>query len=344
MLTETEKILINSEPILTIKNLTVEYVTPRGVIKAVRNVSFSVYRGETLFVVGESGSGKSTLGLALMNLVPRPGRIVEGSITYNIDGRVVNLLSLTPEEQRRFRWRSVAMVFQSALNSLNPVLRVWDQMYDTIRAHDMSISREGAYEKIKKLFYLVRLDPDRVLKAYPHQLSGGMRQRVMIAMALLLDPKVLILDEPTTALDLLTQRSIMDLLKNIRRELGITMIFITHDLSLAAELADRVAVMYAGKIVELGNVFDIFYNSKHPYTYALIRSVPKLTSVHEELYPIPGSPPDMANLPPGCKFHPRCPYAIGICKEEEPREEWINSGHMVACHRYGELSLGVKKA
>ncbi|MEM5825653.1 MAG: ABC transporter ATP-binding protein [Thermofilaceae archaeon] len=339
MTLEVNEAVVRNEPIIEVNNLTVEYPSPRGVIKAVRGVSLKVYRGETLFLVGESGSGKTTLGLALLNLVPRPGRIVEGSIVYNINGKSIDILKLTEDELRNFRWKNVAMVFQSALNSLNPVLRIWDQMYDTIESHDSSVSRDEAYERIRRLLNLVRLDPARVLKAYPHQLSGGMRQRVMIAMSLLLNPKVLILDEPTTALDLLTQKSIMDVLKSIKRELGLTMIFITHDLALAAELADRVAVMYAGKIVELGDVYEVFYRPMHPYTYALLKTVPKLTSIHEELYPIPGSPPDMSNLPPGCKFHPRCPYAVDTCMSSEPGEEWLAPDRMVSCHRFKELSL-----
>jgi peptide/nickel transport system ATP-binding protein len=325
------------EPVIIVRNLSVEYLTPRGVVKAVRNVNLEVFKGETLFIVGESGSGKSTLGFALLNLVPQPGYVKEGEVIYRVDGKEVNLMKLPPDEQREFRWKHVSMVFQAALNSLNPVLRVWDQLYDTIKAHDRNISREEAYEKVRNLLSLVRLDTDRVLQAYPHQLSGGMRQRVMIAMALLLDPQIVILDEPTTALDLLTQKNIIEVLKNIKSKLHTTMIFITHDLSLAAELADRVAVMYAGKNVELGDVYEIFYRPKHPYTYALMKTVPKLTSVDEELYPIPGSPPDMVNMPPGCKFHPRCPYSADVCKQVEPPDEWVASGHMVACHLWKEL-------
>jgi len=330
------------EPVIVVRNLSVEYLTPRGVVKAVRNVNLEVYKGETLFIVGESGSGKSTLGFALLNLVPQPGYIKEGEVLYRVDGNEVNLMKLPPDEQREFRWKHVSMVFQAALNSLNPVMRVWDQLYDTIKAHDRNVSREEAYEKVRNLLSLVRLDADRVLRAYPHQLSGGMRQRVMIAMALLLDPKIVILDEPTTALDLLTQKNIIEVLKNIKSKLGTTMIFITHDLSLAAELADRVAVMYAGRIVELGDVYEVFYRPKHPYTYALMKTVPKLTSVDEELYPIPGSPPDMVNMPPGCKFHPRCPYAADVCKQVEPPDEWVASGHLVACHLWRELKLEVR--
>lgn len=327
------------EPLIIVRNLSVEYATPRGTVKAVRNVNLEVYRGEILFIVGESGSGKSTLGLSLMNLVPSPGYIKDGEILYNIGGRRVNLMELPAEEQRKFRWRYVSMVFQSALNALNPVLRIWDQLYDTIEAHDHSISKEEAYERIKSLLSTVRLDADRVLRSYPHELSGGMRQRVMISMALLLDPEVLILDEPTTALDILTQKNIIELLRRIRDERGLTMIFITHDLSLAAELADRVAVMYAGAVMEVADVYTLFYSPRHPYTYALIRTVPKLTSVEEELYPIPGSPPDMVNLPPGCKFHPRCPYRAGECVEAEPRLVEVEPGHYVACHRWRSLEL-----
>jgi peptide/nickel transport system ATP-binding protein len=330
------------EPVIIVRNLSVEYLTPRGVVKAVRNVNLEVFKGETLFIVGESGSGKSTLGFALLNLVPQPGYVKEGEVIYRVDGKEVNLMKLPPDEQREFRWKHVSMVFQAALNSLNPVLRVWDQLYDTIKAHDRNISREEAYEKVRNLLSLVRLDADRVLQAYPHQLSGGMRQRVMIAMALLLDPQIVILDEPTTALDLLTQKNIIEVLKNIKSKLHTTMIFITHDLSLAAELADRVAVMYAGKIVELGDVYEIFYRPKHPYTYALMKTVPKLTSVDEELYPIPGSPPDMVNMPPGCKFHPRCPYSAAVCKQVEPPDEWVASGHLVACHLWKVLKHEVR--
>ncbi len=329
------------EVILSVRNLNVEYRAQRGIVKAVRNVSLDVYKGEIIFLVGESGSGKSTLGYAVMNILPSPGYIKSGDIVYHIGGRDIHILELSQQEQRRFRWRHVAMVFQSALNALNPTLRIWDQLYDTMQAHlGHKITKEKAMEKIRYLLEMVRLEPDRVLRSYPHELSGGMRQRVMIAMALLLDPEILILDEPTTALDILTQKNIIELLKDIRRRLGLTMIFITHDLSLAAELADRVAVMYAGKIVELANVYEIFYRPKHPYTYALIKTIPKLTSVDEKLYPIPGSPPDMINLPPGCKFHPRCPYATQRCVETEPEFEKVAEDHYVLCHRWRELSLG----
>ncbi|RLF04049.1 MAG: ABC transporter ATP-binding protein [Thermoprotei archaeon] len=320
--------------ILSIKSLRVEYLARRGVVKAVRDVNLEVYRNETLFIVGESGSGKSTLALALLKLVPSPGKITSGEVVYYGKRNPINILELGGERLRRFRWKEVAMVFQSALNSLNPVMRVWDQMYDVIKDHGLRVSRREAYERAKNLLTLVRLDANRVLRSYPHELSGGMRQRVMIAMSLLLDPKLLILDEPTTALDVLTQKCIIEVLKEVRRRLGLTIMFITHDLSLAAELADRVAVMYAGSIVEIGGVEEVFYESKHPYTWTLMRSIPRL-SVEEELAPISGSPPDMVNLPSGCKFHPRCPFFIeGKCDSEKPELIKVEE-RLVACHLYG---------
>ena len=323
--------------IISIRNLSVEYRVPRGKVKAVRDISLDIKRGETLFIVGESGSGKSTLALALLKLVPPPGRIKNGKVIYYGGEKPVDVMKLRGERLRKFRWKEMAMVFQSALNSLNPVLRIWDQMYDVIADHGIRMSKKKIFNRARELLEIVRLDAKRVLKSYPHELSGGMRQRVMIAMSLLLDPKILILDEPTTALDMLTQIHILDVLKDIKNKLGLTMIFITHDLSLAAVLADRIAVMYAGKIVEIGTSEQIFYNSKHPYTVALLKSIPRLSVAEEKLISIPGSPPDMVNLPSGCKFHPRCPYSIKKCSEEEPKLEIVEPDHYVACWRWREF-------
>lgn len=222
------------------------------------------------------------------------------------------------------------MVFQSALNAFNPVLRIWDQINDTARAHGQT-DRQEIWKRALDLLRFVQLDPERVILSYPHELSGGMRQRVLLALALLLNPQILILDEPTTALDILTQRSIIDLLRRLKEELHFAMIFISHDLSLAAELADRVATMYAGAIVELGEVHDIFYQPRHPYTLGLIRAVPTVTGGFEELASIPGSPPDLIDLPPGCKFHPRCPFATERCREEEPTLVQVGPDHYAAC-------------
>lgn len=305
------------ETTLSVENLWVEYPARRGVVRAVRDVTFTLRRGETLALIGESGSGKTTLGLALVRLLPRAARITRGRITFYRNGTACEVLALNGNDLRRFRWQECAMVFQSALNALNPVLRVEAQFNDTARAHGM-LGTAAVRERARHLLRLVQLDADRVWHAYPHELSGGMRQRVLIALSLLLQPQVLILDEPTTALDILTQRAIIDVLRELRRELDFSLIFISHDLSLAAELADRVATMYAGALVETGDVYEIFEQPCHPYTLALTRAVPTLTDEMRALASIPGSPPDLIDLPPGCAFHPRCSFANARCRREQP--------------------------
>lgn len=329
------------EPTLSIRDLSIEYAAKRGQVQAIRNVSFDVLRGEALALIGESGSGKTTLGLGIVRLLPSTARIAGGSIVYrryDDDGRgpaeAIEVLKLKGSELRRFRWSQCAMVFQSALNALNPVLRISDQFADTAKAHGyLSGPRQGAAlaERSRHLLSLVRLDPDRVWRSFPHELSGGMRQRVLIALSLLLMPQLIILDEPTTALDILTQRNIMDVLKELRTRLDFSLIFISHDLSLAAELADRVATVYAGRIIEIGEVYTIFRNPHHPYTIGLIQAVPTLASDKSALTSIPGSPPDLIDLPTGCKFHPRCPLADARCRAQEPDLEETETGHKVAC-------------
>jgi len=322
---------------LTVQNLSVDYLGRRGLVRAVRDVSFDLAHGETLSLIGESGSGKTTLGLTLIRLLPRAARIREGGrIIYRRDGDEFDVLALKPEELRHFRWKECAMVFQSALNALNPVLRIAEQFEDTARAHGTSRTQETR-QRALELLRLVKLDPERVLRSYPHELSGGMRQRVLFAMSLLLDPQLIILDEPTTALDILTQRAIIDILRQLRQEMKFSLLFISHDLSLAAELADRVATMYAGAIVEIGNVYETFYHPQHPYTMGLIKAVPTVTGDMQALASISGSPPDLVNLPPGCKFHPRCPYATDRCREEEPTLVAVAPGHLAACW-YSEVS------
>jgi peptide/nickel transport system ATP-binding protein len=320
-----------SEVPLSVRDLYVEYLGERGMVKAVRGVSFDLRPQESLALIGESGCGKTTLGLALIRLLVKTARITQGEILYRRDGQVTHVLSLKEREMRHFRWRECAMVFQSALNAFNPVLRVWSQMHDTIRAHER-VPKAEARQRAKALLRHVQLDPGRVIDAYPHELSGGMRQRVLLAMSLLLNPQVIILDEPTTALDILTQRTVLELLKGLKADMGFSTIFISHDLSIAAELADRVATMYAGGIVELGPVNDIFYRPAHPYTLGLIRAVPTVTGEFEDLISIPGSPPDLIDLPPGCKFHVRCPYATDRCREEEPALKPFGPDHSVACY------------
>ena len=318
-------------------------------MRAIRNVSFDVQRGEALALIGESGSGKTTLGLGIVKLLPSAASIGGGAITYRrypaktfevsetskVSLREIDVLGLKGSDLRRFRWQECAMVFQSALNALNPVLRISEQFADTAKAHGY-LQGNALRERSEHLLTLVRLDPERVWRSFPHELSGGMRQRVLIALSLLLEPQLLILDEPTTALDILTQRNIMDVLKELRTRLDFSLIFISHDLSLAAELADRVATVYAGKIVEIGEVFTIFQNPHHPYTIGLIKAVPTLASDRADLTSIPGSPPDLIDMPTGCKFHPRCPLADDHCKQEEPDLEETGTGHKVACWKWRE--------
>ena len=323
--------------VLSVRGLSIAYQAKRGWVRAVRNVSLDVCRGEALALIGESGSGKTTMGLGVVRLLPSNARVSEGQILYQPAPRngaqlpALDVLKLSVKELRRFRWGECAMVFQAALNAFNPVLRISEQFGDTARAHGY-LSGRGLEERAKQLFELVRLESERVWRAYPHELSGGMRQRVLIALALLLEPQLLILDEPTTALDILTQRNIMDVLKDLRTKLGFSMVFISHDLSLAAELADRVATMYAGAVVEISDVYTTFKNPHHPYTIGLIQAVPTLGTHKDNISSIPGSPPDLIQMPEGCNFHPRCPLADERCRREEPPlEDTGGADHKVAC-------------
>jgi len=317
--------------VLSVQNLSVNYLTQRGPLQAVNRVSFDLHKRETLALMGESGCGKSTLNLALIRLLPSNARVPSGNIVYTKrDGSTVDVLKMDQKQLRAFRWSECAMVFQGALNSLNPVLHVRDMFYDTARAHG-----EFRHHKVRKqtleLFRKVRLDPERVFNAYPHELSGGMRQRVLIALGLLLNPQIVILDEPTTAVDILTQRTIIDVLKAIKDEFGISIIFVSHDLSVAAEMADTVATMYAGEIVEIGPVNEMFYRPRHAYTLGLLEAIPRLTAGAEELISIPGSPPDLIEPPSGCKFHVRCPFATARCAQEAPPLEVVSDNHWFMC-------------
>lgn len=273
---------METEPVLKVRDLTVEYHGADGherVHQAVREVSFDLYPGESIALIGESGCGKTTLALALLRLLPKLGKIAQGSVAYRgRDGTVTDVLALPEKKMRQFRWAEAAMVFQGAMNSFNPVLKIWDQMVDTVRAHEPRATKKQILQRSEHALREVELEPGRVLKAYPHELSGGMRQRVLIAMAILLEPQILLLDEPTTALDILTQRRIVDLIYDLHSRLDFAMIFVSHDLAVAAELASRVATMYDGEMVELGDVRDIFYRPQHSYTQHLIGSVPTVTS------------------------------------------------------------------
>ena len=319
-----------SDPVLSVRNVSVRYATKRGEVRAVNEMSFDLRRGEALALIGESGSGKTTVSLALIRMLGQNARVSEGEIIYRRGDKSVNVLSLSGAQMRRFRWQDCAMVFQGAQNAFNPVLRLRDQFADTARAHGQN-DRAWIEARTRDLLRLVRLDPERVYDAYPHELSGGMKQRALLALGVLLDPQILILDEPTTALDILTQRAVIEVLNEMQARLGFSIIFISHDLALAAEMADRVATVYAGEIVELGEVDDLFYSPLHPYTLGLLRSVPRLSVGRENLTSIKGTPPDLVNPPSGCKFHPRCPFATDKCETEEPRLEAYAAGHEARC-------------
>ncbi|MGC8782001.1 MAG: ABC transporter ATP-binding protein [Anaerolineae bacterium] len=321
---------IKEEVTLAVDDLWISYQARRGTVKAVRGVSFDLRLGETLAFIGESGCGKTTLGLGLIRLLPKTARIERGTITYSRNNMRTQVLEMDNESLRSFRWKECAMIFQGAQNAFNPVLRIRDQVWDTARAHGEN-SHERVHERILDLFRLVSLEPDRVMNAYPHELSGGMRQRVLLALGLLLDPQLIILDEPTTALDILTQRSVIDVLRSLRNQLDFSLILISHDLSLAAELADRVGTMYAGSLVEVADVYDTYYHPYHPYTIGLIRAVPTLSGERRDLISIPGSPPDLIDPPTGCAFNPRCPYATERCRVEQPQLETVGLNHQVAC-------------
>ena len=317
--------------ILSVERLSIAYQTRRGPVQAVRDVSFDLAQAETLAIIGESGSGKTTLAQSLVRLSPRSARVTGGRILYRADGKEVDVRTLDEAGLRRYRWQCCALVFQSALNAFNPVLTIREHFADTAKAHGASNVRERATE----LLDMVSLDARRVLPAFPHELSGGMRQRVLIALGLLLSPRILILDEPTTALDILTQRQVIDLLRSLKERLGFALVFISHDLSLAAELADRVLTMYAGRIVETASVQDLFYRPRHPYSLGLLRAVPRVSGALGNLDSIPGSPPDLIRLPPGCTYHARCPFGVDACLDAEPPLLPVDTPrHDAACIRW----------
>jgi oligopeptide transport system ATP-binding protein len=325
------------EPVLSIRDLVVEFHTDDGVVKAVDGVSYDVYPGETLGIVGESGSGKSVSQLAVLGLIPQPpGKIVRGEALF--DGR--DTLKMSRKQLRKIRGDDVAMIFQDPMTSLNPVLKIGHQIAEAIRAHRPGVKEKEAKKRTIQLLDLVGVpNPDRRYDQYPHEFSGGMRQRAMIAMAIANEPKLLIADEPTTALDVTIQAQILEVLKKAQDETHAATIMITHDLGLIAELADRVVVMYAGKVVELTDVHTLFAAPRHPYTVGLMDSLPRLTVDEDWLRPIPGSPPSLISRPPGCPFHPRCTLSQGRarCREEEPPLRPIGENHLTACHFAEEL-------
>ena len=324
---------MGKEPILKVEDLRTYFYTEDGVVKAVDGVSFELYEGETLGIVGESGSGKSVTSLSIMRLLDEKGKIVGGRIIFK--GR--NLLELPEAEMRKIRGNEIAMIFQEPMVALNPVYTIGDQIMEAIMLHQGVGEKEAREMAIDLLRKVGIPEPEKRVDQYPHQLSGGMRQRAMIAMALSCRPSILIADEPTTALDVTIQAQILDLMKELQREYGMALIMITHDMGVIAEVADRVVVMYAGQVVEYGEVHEIFKNPKHPYTYGLLSSIPRLDVEQEKLKSIPGTVPDPLNFPPGCRFHPRCEFAEERCKVEEPKMERVGEGHYSRCFFWKKL-------
>jgi oligopeptide/dipeptide ABC transporter ATP-binding protein len=324
----------NNKPLLEVKRLKTYFYTEDGVVRAVDGVNFEVYPGEVLGLVGESGCGKSVTSLSIMRLISKPGRIDEGEIL--LDGQ--DLLKLPEEEMIKVRGNRISMIFQQPQTALNPVFKVGDQLAEVLDVHQ-DLGREAGWKRAVALLKMVGVpDPERRAEAYPHELSGGMAQRVMIAMALACIPELLIADEPTTALDVTIQAQILDLMRDLRREMGTSVILITHDLGVVAEMAERVAVMYAGEIVEQTDVNTLFDQPLHPYTQGLIGSIPILGEIKERLDVIPGSVPNLVNLPPGCRFAPRCQarfkYSCTICAEVKPELVEVKQGHYVRCWLY----------
>ncbi len=316
--------------ILEIKDLVVRYETEDGIVRAVNSVNLALERGAAVGLVGETGAGKTTLAKSILRLIQwPPGRIAGGQILY--EGK--DLVAMEAEEICQIRGKEISMIFQDPMTALNPVLTVGKQIAEVIEAHE-KISAEEAKKKMEDMLTMVGIDPARA-EDYPHQFSGGMKQRVVIAIALACNPNLLIADEPTTALDVTIQAQVLDLIKNLRTKLGTSMLLITHDLGVVAQNCEYVAIMYAGEIVEQGSLREVFKNGLHPYTEGLFDSIPKLNEDVDRLKPIEGLMPDPANLPEGCKFHPRCKYAEEICQCKAPEEVSINENHRVCCHRYG---------
>ena len=301
------------DPILQVANLSLRYQTRQGPVQAVRGVSFDLALGQSLGLVGESGCGKTSVANCLMRLLPDNARLTGGRVL--LDG--VDLLQLSEEDMRRCRWRRIAMVFQAAMNSLDPVYKVGQQVIEAIEAHQVETTVDAARERVARLFRMVGLDP-QLMERYPHEFSGGMRQRAVIAMALSCDPAVIIADEPTTALDVIVQDRILRELKEVQQELRMAMIYISHDIGVVAEVTDRIGVMYAGNLVELGDTHDIFGAPRHPYTAALMSSFPSVSGPKLPLTTLPGEPPNLIDPPTGCPFHPRCAYATEECRREYP--------------------------
>ena len=323
-------------PVLEVQNLSTHYYLGGTPVRAVDKVSFSIDKRETLGMAGESGCGKTTTAYSILRILPENGKVVGGNVV--LDGE--ELTTKTEEEMRRLRWKSASIVFQYAMNAFNPVLRIGDQIVEVMH-EKFDVSKEEAVGILEGLFDEVGLEPKRIWD-YPHEFSGGMLQRAIIAQALSCEPKLIIADEPVTALDVVVQNKILELLRSLQKKYDLAVLFITHDLSVVAENCDSTAIMYAGNIVEKGSTSDVFNRSYHPYTFKLIGAFPSISGDKKRLEFIPGTPPNLLSLPSGCKFHPRCPFADEICTSKEPEYRELSPGHFVKCHFAGELDLGAK--
>lgn len=332
---------IQENVIIEVKDLTIDFQVESGTLRACDHTSFEIYRNETVAIIGESGSGKSTLCSGILNMVNVPGKVTSGSVTYYSEyGHAkADVLKMKPQQETEFRWKEVATVFQAAQNALNPVLRIKEHFYETILAHKPEVKKEEMDEKIRKVLGYVRLDP-AVMEYYPHHLSGGMKQRVLIALSLVLDPKVIILDEPTTALDVVTQYYILQLLSNIQKGFKITMVFLTHDIAVVSNISDRIAVMYGGEIVEYGRTEEVLGNPHHPYTKGLVDAIPTLHDDVTQRKAIHGTPPDLTAEFTYCKFRDRCPvYREGKCEadyQKTRRMYCVGDGVYTRCYTWAQ--------
>ena len=327
-------------PILEVNNLVMNYeVKGGGMVSAVEDVSFTLERGQSLGLVGESGCGKTSIALTLIRLMAANARVLGGEVVLDGD----NLLDLTEEQMRQRRWTDISMVFQGAMNSWNPVYTVGEQIRETMDIHwDPKPTSAEARAKMEELFHLVGINPE-MIDRYPHEFSGGMKQRAVIAMALACDPKLIIADEPTTALDVIVQEQILNELKKVQDELGMSIIYISHDIAVIAEITDMIGVMYAGKLVEIGPTADVFKRPRHPYTWLILSSTPSITGPRRALAPLEGEPPNLLDPPSGCRFHPRCPFATEKCALEEPPLTGIGDEHSIACWNHEQVPVGLAK-
>jgi peptide/nickel transport system ATP-binding protein len=330
---------MSKKELLNIEDLTIHYITEDGTVNAVNNIDVKLNKGETLGLVGETGAGKTTTALGIMRLIPNPpGKIMSGKIEF--EGK--DLLNVPEEEMRMTRGNKISMIFQDPMTSLNPVMTVGEQISEVIEIHQ-DLNKQEAMKKAEEMLELVGIPGGRV-NDYPHQFSGGMKQRVVIAISLACNPQLLIADEPTTALDVTIQAQVLDLMNNLKKEFNTAMILITHDLGVVSEVCDKVAIMYAGEIIETATLEQLFESPRHPYTLGLFGSIPNLDEETDRLKPIKGLMPDPTNLPTGCKFHPRCPYATDICSKQSPKDTEIQGGHRVKCLIYeGLVDAEVKR-